>query len=132
MSTPAKQPDTASGVQLNADEAADILLALIADRGLDADDLSEPDLRGHWLALGLRGDDLLQGLVALARDGRVRRDDGSDRLMLSGPAAAAITAGEHALARLPARLRTVLATAGSRTGDGSTRTKSGERRDGFG
>jgi hypothetical protein len=120
-----------ASIELSTEDAALIVLALAADRLGAAPRLDVGLLRRHWRDLGLRADDLIQGITALARDGRATAHGGDqDSYLQLSPACADALRAQQGIANLPLRLRELLGTAESRKAD-SDGPGSDERRNGF-
>ncbi len=120
-----------ASIELSTEDAALIVLALAFDRFGASTRLDVHILREHWRTLGLRTDDLIQGIAALARDGRatIHTVEQNQFIALSSDCANSPGATQG-IARLPQRLRDLIAVAADR---GTTPHEAGttERRDGF-
>ena len=117
---------------LGSGEAAEIVLAVVAEHLGGREMFTQGELLGPWKALGLRADDLFQGLVALARGGHIHASGEGDAASLHVSLALreALGAGRHRFADLPPALHALLAQAAQRQAE--NRADSRERRDGFG
>jgi len=120
-----------ASIELSTEDAALIVLALACERLGAAARLDLADLREHWGRLGLRVDDLIQAIAALARDGRATaHGDGPSTYLQLSPDCAETLHADHGIASLPQHLREFLAVAEARSaGAGEPATE--ERRNGF-
>ncbi|TJY65262.1 hypothetical protein E4T66_03310 [Sinimarinibacterium sp. CAU 1509] len=120
-----------ASIELSTEDAALIVLALASDRFGAAAQLDVGILREHWRNLGLRADDLIQGIAALARDGRATAHsrDQNPFIALSADCADSLCP-DQGVSGLPQRLRDMLSVAAER-GTQPSENQSGERRDGF-
>mgnify|MGYP000244710449 CR=1 FL=1 len=119
-------------IQLTGSDAAQIALALIADRHEGQSGLHAGQLQSWWQALGLRADDLIQALSVLSRDGDLKIEGEGETaiLHLQPPALARLPTRGSGLAGLPSILKETLQRASERSA-GTGGHSAGERRDGF-
>lgn len=123
-----------SSLQITGQDAADIALALLADRLGDATHMEIASLRTHWRGMGLRLDDLIQGLIVLARDGRLKTQGLGDdaAVYLSSDARAALAQPGQGLIGLPPALRLLIEQAAERASQEDNSAIGSKHREGFG
>lgn len=118
--------------QITGEDASKIALALIADKFKGQSTIPVEALQLHWAELGLRLDDLVQGLTLLTREQHLQIDgniEGSS-LILSDEILETLADGSQGLADLDAPLQEILKIAANRSGTSSD-SSADERRDGF-
>lgn len=121
-----------SHIELSGTEIADIILALLADEFSGERHISVSAIASRWKALGLRQDDLIQGISALSRAGSLEAEgEGADNALALKDATLAMLANSGiGLKQLPEKLQNALQLAASRnTSDDPA--NAGERRKGF-
>lgn len=121
-------------IRLTTEDLADILLGVFADQLGDSKEIEIAALRIHWRGIGLRIDDLIQALVVLARDGRVKLRGIGDTaaIRLSPEALRGLAMPGQGITSLPPRLRAVLEVAGKRASKSDFGAIRGNQRKGLG
>ena len=119
-------------IQLTGSDSAAIALALISDHINEQQAIPLPQLENEWRKLGLRSDDLIQGIATLRRNKKLELENGSTKpfLRLSKSTIAALPATGKGLASLNPHLHSMLEAAEARQTH-SRPSNNLERRNGF-
>ncbi len=121
-------------IQITGEDASKIALALIADKFQGQQQFQVEALQAQWAQLGLRLDDLVQGLTFLTREQQLHIDGSASgsSLILSPATLEEIKEPGQGLAGLSKPLQTILSKAAERRKPSDSAGTTGkERRDGF-
>lgn len=119
-------------IQITGKDASRIVLALISDKFNGQHSFQIEALETCWAELGLRLDDLVQGLTLLTREQEISIEGTSEgsKLTLSPATIETLSQSNQGIEHLPAQLKEFLKMAADRLQSDSTDPQS-ERRDGF-
>lgn len=120
-------------IDLNGNDAAEIVLALIADQLHGKTVINVKELQAYWRVLGLRMDDLIQGLTALSRNNglKIEGEGEEGTLHLADAMIKDLPSQGEGLSSLDPRLSEILEIAARRKGAADESKPGHERRQGF-